>query len=440
MVEHINLKDRTYIEKINASMENKEIVLAGWAQEIRDLNKIKFIVIRDKTDSIQCVALPDESKNAFEKVSEVTKESSIAIKGIVKKSQQAKKGFEILIKEINILNKSLPLPIDISGKIATNIDKRLDYRFLDIRRPEINAIFKVRSEIYFATVEYFEKNGFIKINTPKITVLGVESGAELFEIEYFDKKAYLSQSPQVYKQMFVAAGFEKVYEIGPVFRAEKSHTTRHLTEFTGIDMEMGFINDENDVMDVVEEYMKYIIKRIKEKCKKELEILKVDINMPEKIPRLPMGECKKLLSEQGKNLPEDEDFDPESEKLVGKIVKEKYGCDFVFVTHYPWKKRPFYHMLHPSGKTTRSFDLLFNGVEIATGAQREHRYEILKKQAKEKGLDLDKMEDYSNLFKYGIPPHGGVGLGLDRITQRLLKLDNIREAILLPRDPERLRP
>ncbi|MEM4263426.1 MAG: aspartate--tRNA(Asn) ligase [Candidatus Woesearchaeota archaeon] len=433
---------RTYVADVDLNLEGKSVVIAGWAQEVRDLKKIKFILLRDRTGNTQCVALENETeKESFDLISQITKESVVEVTGVMNKSEQAKKGFEVVIKKIKLFSKAEPLPIDISGKIETNLDKRIDFRFLDTRRPEINAIFKVRSEIYAAAVEFFKKNGFININTPKITVIGVESGAELFEVNYFGKKAFLSQSPQVYKEMMVAAGFEKVYEIGPVFRAEKSHTTRHLTEFTGIDFEIGFIKDENTVMDAIEDLIKYILKKVQKNCMPELALLKANISIPKKIPRVPMSECRKLLAEKGKVLPENEDFDPESEKMMGDIAKEKFGSDFIFVTRYPWAKRPFYHMKpDKSPNETKSFDLLWNGVEVATGAQREHRYEILKAQAKEKGLDLDKMGDYANIFKFGMPPHGGVGFGLDRMTQRVLNLDNVREAILLPRDPDRLRP
>ena len=299
----------------------------------------------------------------------------------------------------------------------------------------------MRSKIYSKTVEFFEKEGFIAIQTPKLTASGVESGAEEFKIPYFGKTASLAQSPQVYKQMFVVAGLEKVYEIAPIFRAEKSHTPRHLTEFIGIDMEMGFIKDEHDVMAVVEAYVKFLLAEIKESCKDELAVLGVTIDVPKNIPRLSIVEARKILKEQKKIIPEDEDLDAEAERLIGEYVEKKYKSDFVFMLDYPWKKRPFYHMRPEGNKhVTKSFDLLYKGVEIGTGAQREHRLEILEAQAKEKGIELKKMQFYRDIFRFGVPPHGGVGLGLDRIAQRLLNLENIREAILLPRDPERLTP
>ena len=251
----------------------------------------------------------------------------------------------------------------------------------------------------------------------------------------------MTQSPQVYKQMFVISGLERVYEIGEVFRAEKSHTTRHLTEFTGIDIEMGFIKDENDVMDVLEELMKYILTNVKEKCKEELDLLNVKIDIPKKIPRITLEEAKKLLEKKGKKLKENEDMDSEGEKLLGEIIKEKHDSDLVFVTLYPWEKKPFYQMRSSTNKkVTKSFDLIYKGVEISSGSQRENNYNVLKEQSKEKGIDIDKMSFYANIFKYGAPSHGGAGIGFDRLIQRMLNLDNVREAILLPRDPERLTP
>ena len=435
--------ERTFISEINEKLNDKNVLIKGWVSEIRSLGKVQFILIRDKTSLIQCVAHKDKLKeDLFNNIHKIPIESVIEIEGKVKTSKEAKKGYEISIESLNILSESLtPLPIDTSEKSKTLIDKRLDYRFLDIRRPQISAIFKVRSKVFNIVSNFFEEENFISINTPKITAGGVESGAEQFSIDYFGKEAFLTQSPQVYKQMFVISGLERVYEIGEVFRAEKSHTTRHLTEFTGIDIEMGFIKDENDVMDVLEELMKYILTNVKEKCKEELDLLNVKIDIPKKIPRITLEEAKKLLEKKGKKLKENEDMDSEGEKLLGEIIKEKHDSDLVFVTLYPWEKKPFYQMRSSTNKkVTKSFDLIYKGVEISSGSQRENNYNVLKEQSKEKGIDIDKMSFYANIFKYGAPSHGGAGIGFDRLIQRMLNLDNVREAILLPRDPERLTP
>jgi len=431
----MDFNKREHISKVLKKKDNSKALVAGWAQKIKLMGNLAFIDLRDRTGTLQIVA------KGFSDLNRITPESVISASGVIKKGQKKSGEKELILKSYELINKAeTPLPIDLVQN-TTYIDKRLDNRFLDIRNPKVSAIFKIRSEIFRNIVDFFSKEGFIKINTPKITSSGVESGSELFEIKYFNKKAYLSQSPQIYKQMMVAAGFEKVYEIGPVFRAEKSHTTRHLTEFTGIDMEMGFINDENDVMDIVENLMKYIIKNVINNCKDELKLLNIKLEIPKRIPRLKIEEIKLMLGKEGKNLGKDDDLDAESEKLIYNIIKKKYNCDFVFATNYPWNKRPFYHMIPENDKSgTKSFDLIFNGVEIATGAQREHRYNILKQQAKEKGINLDDVKGYADIFRFGCPPHGGVGLGLDRIVQCMLKLENVRESILLPRDPERLTP
>lgn len=433
---------RTLIQNLPKNL-NKEVLLQGWIQEIRNLSKIKFIILRDRTGDMQTIALKAETEPAtFELINTLTKESVIEMTGTLKENKESYWGIEVLIKKITVISPSAAsLPIDNTDKSRTHIDKRIDYRFLDTRNLKKQAIFKIRSKIAKILTNFLDGNGFTNINTPKLTTIGVESGAELFKVNYFGREVYLSQSPQLYKQMFVAGGFERVYEFGPVFRAEKSNTTRHLTEFTGVDFEMGFIKDYTDVMDMIEMMLVDLLKNLSHEAAAELKLLGVEHTFPAKIPRLTMADAKKLLKAKGKSYTEDEDLDPEGEKLLGDIIKEKFKSEFVFVTEFPWKVRPFYHM-KPEGKPklTKSFDLLFNGVEIATGAQREHRYEILKKQAAEKGLDLDQMKEYAEIFQYGIPPHGGVGFGLDRMTQRLLQLDNIREAVLLPRDPVRDRP
>ncbi len=435
--------DRSFISEITEDLNNKEVLVKGWVSDIRTLGKVLFIILRDKTDSIQCVAHKDSLKEEiFNKIPKISQESVIEIEGKVKASKQAKKGFEIVVENLKVLAESMtPLPIDTSEKSKTMIDKRLDFRFLDLRRPQIAAIFKIRSKVFNFVSNFFESRKFISINTPKITAGGVESGAEQFAIDYFGKEAFLTQSPQVYKQMFVVSGLERVYEIGEVFRAEKSHTTRHLTEFTGIDLEMGFIKDENDVMDVLEDLMKYILAEVKKNCKEELDVLNVKIEVPKKIPRITLEEARKLVEKKGKKIRENDDLDSEGEKLIGEIIKEKYDSDFVFITLYPWEKKPFYQMRSPENKKlTKSFDLVYKGVEICSGSQREHNYNVLKEQSKEKGIDIDQMSFYANIFKYGAPPHGGAGIGFDRLIQRMLNLDNVREAILLPRDPERLTP
>jgi len=431
-----------YTGEIKSSLEGKKITLRGWAHELRDLAKIKFVLLRDEEGIIQCAV---KAGKAFDSFGELSQESVIEIIGNVKKAQVKSsevsvKDFEIEVVELKLLNKAEVLPIQVVEKdIDTGLAKRLDYRFIDTRKRNISAIFKIRSSIYKNIVDFFDKENFVIINTPKITTIGLESGADSFVVDYFGKKAILAQSPQFYKQMFANGGFVRVMEIGQVYRAEKSNTTRHLTEFTGVDFEMGFIKDENDIMDIIEKMFKYVITNVKEEKREELKLLNIELKIPKKIPRISMVELKKMLVKKGKKLKDDDDLDAEAEKIIGEYILKEFGEEFVFVTEYPFARRPFYHMKPENNpKSTRSFDLLWNGVEIATGAQREHRLNILQKQAKEKGVKIPKI--YEDIFRYGAIPHGGVGFGLDRITQRMLNLENIRESLLLTRDVDRLTP
>jgi|SRR3989344_4832099 len=433
--------ERTHIKEAFEKKAGTKIKLAGWVHETRALGKVRFLVLRDITGRMQVVGFKGETpEDAFEKVGKLNRESVVYIEGTLKDSKQAPGGKEIGLEKIEILNEAEEkLPIDVSDFSKTELPKRLDYRFLDTRRKGVSAIFKIRSSLYKNLVDFFYDNGFTIINTPKITTIGLESGAESFVVNYFDKKAVLAQSPQFYKQMFVNGGFERVFEMGAVYRAEKSHTTRHLTEFVGADFEMGFIKDENDVMDMVENMLKYILSKIKIERAEELKELNVELVVPKKIPRISMIELKKMLAGKGKKLKEEDDLDAEAERIIGEYVLKEFGEEFIFVTNYPAKVRPFYHMRPENDKKgTRSFDLLWRGVEIATGAQREHRLKILQEQAKEKGVKIPII--YEEIFKFGACPHGGVGFGLDRMTQRMLNLENTREGCLLPRDTERLTP
>ncbi len=432
---------RTQIKEVFEKKAGTRVRIAGWVHDSRALGKVRFLVVRDVSGRIQIVGVKTETpEHIFEMMGKLNRESVVYIEGIVKDSKQAPGGKELAIESIELVSAAdEKLPIDVSDFSKTELPKRLDYRFLDTRRKEPSSIFKIRSSIYKNVVDFFYDNGFTIINTPKITTIGLESGAESFVVNYFNKKAVLAQSPQFYKQMFVNGGFERVLEIGQVYRAEKSHTTRHLTEFTGVDFEMGFINDENDVMDMIENMLKYVLAKVRDERKEELAEMKIEIKIPKKIPRVPMAELKKILAKHGKKLKEDDDLDAEAEKMLGEYVLKEYGEEFIFVTNYPAKVRPFYHMRPENdSKGTRSFDLLWKGVEIATGAQREHRLDILQQQAKEKGVIIPPI--YEDIFRFGAIPHGGVGFGLDRITQRLLNLDNVREGLLLPRDTERLTP
>jgi aspartyl/asparaginyl-tRNA synthetase len=338
------------------------------------------------------------------------------------------------------------LPIDISGNTATEVDKRLDWRFLDLRRPENNLIFQVQTTVEQAMREFWLAEGFVEIHSPKLTGSPSEGGAELFSLDYFGTPAYLTQSPQFYKQMAMAAGLDRVFEIGPVFRADPSFTSRHATEFTGVDMEMSWIASEADLMDMEERWLQHTLAAVKEKYGEQIKtVFGVEVVVPSlPFPRITMEEAQAILKKLGHVPPSDTkkgDLDPQGEKLLCEHVLREHGHEFVFVTEYPIDVRPFYHMRAADNpKITKSFDLLWKWMEITTGAQREHRYDILLKQAEEKGVGLEPIRFYLDFFKYGCPPHGGFGFGLARLLTILLNLPGIRDAVFLHRSPNRLVP
>jgi len=429
--------ERTYIKELKSKV-GSEVVVKGFAQTIRKQGGIVFIVLRDISDVCQIVVLKSDA-DLFESAKALSTESVLEIKGLVKEEKQAPGGFEIQAQSLEVLSKAdpeLPIPILMfkSGDEA-EMTKRLDWRWIDLRRPEKIEIFKLWTALEKGFRDYYNQNGFIQIYTPSFMNAPSESGAEVFEVQYFDKKAYLAQSPQFYKQMAMASGFEKVFMSGPVFRAEPSFTTRHMTEFTGWDFEISYIDSHYDVMSVLEDV-------IISGFKSAQSVTKENLTVPSKpFPRLTMGEAKEKLKAAGVKSERLYDVTPEEERELCRIIKEETGHDFVFITDYPVEARPFYHMRHEDNpQLTKSFDLMYRGVEITTGAQREHRVDILEKQAKEKNLGLESIADYLNFFRYGCPPHGGVGLGPGRLIMKILDLPSVKEATFLPRDVRRLNP
>ena len=358
---------------------------------------------------------------------------------VVKKSGEK----ELILEDYELVNKAeTPLPIDLVQD-TTQLDKRLDYRFLDLRKPRNLLIFKIITYLQGAMRSFFIEEGFIEMNSPKLMASASESGSELFKVDYFGKKAYLAQSPQFYKQMAMSAGFEKVFEIAPAFRANPSHTTRHDTEFTMVDVEISWISSFEDLLKFEERWLQFCFKEIKDKFGKEIKsMFNVEINVPEiPFPRITMEETHKILKNSyDKKFDKDDDLDPSGEKFICDYVKKKYNHEFAFITKFPWKIRPFYHMRPEDKSLTESFDLLFKGLEITTGAQREHRLKILEEQAKEKGIKLKEIDYYLDFFRYGCPPHGGFALSPTRVVMSMLNLGNVREATYLPRDTERLTP
>ncbi len=433
--------ERTKINQLKNKI-GKIVLIKGFVHEIRDQSKIKFILLRDNSGIMQVVISSDNAM--FDKITKIPKESVLSIEGTVKVEKQAPSGIEIQFLSCQILSVAeTPLPIQVAQKgEEPSLNIRLDNRWLDLRKPKNLLIFKIWTCMEQAMREWWKQEGFIQIYSPKLMGAPSESGAELFSINYFGKTAYLAQSPQFYKQMAMSAGFEKIFEIGPVFRANKSHTTRHDTEFTMIDMELSFIESHEDIMNAEERWLAFTIEKVKEKFGKEIkEMFEIDITIPKiPFPRITMKEAIHFLKEKKNHLIEEEgDLDTDGERLLFEIMKELHNHEFVFVTEYPWKIRPFYHM-KLTENTTKSFDLLWRGLEITTGAQREHRHDRLKEQAMEKNLHLEPIKDYLNFFRYGCPPHGGFGLSPTRLLMILLGIKNVREVTFLPRDTERLSP
>ena len=403
------------------------------------------MILRDGTGEVQVtIEKNDDNKNLNEIVSNLTLESTVFVTGTLMDSPNVKlNGMEMIPSTIEATSRSeAELPIDIKDKGKTLRETRLDYRFLDLRRKDNRLFFECETTLEHALREYFIKNDFIEIHSPKIAKGAAESGAEVFKIDYFGQEACLSQSPQFYKQMAIASGFNNVFEIGPVFRAENSHTSYHATEINMADAEISYIKSVDDVMDLEEAWLKYGIDALWEKHGEKIEdTFKVEKpNTEVSFPRITFREAKEILKEKYHFEGErEDDLERHEEKLLCQYAKEKYKSDFIFVTKFPFAARPFYHMLDEEG-LTESYDLLFRGVEITTGAQREHRHDILKQQMIEKEINPETLDFYLEFFQYGCPPHGGFGVGIARIMMQLFHLDNIREATFIYRGPTRLNP
>ena len=438
--------ERTLIGNLGEHIE-EQVTIQGWLHTLRDQKNMQFLIIRDRTGLVQVTLWKKGDPELAETISTLGTESALTITGKVVENEVVKLGgIEIQLEGLLVEGAAeTPLPFEPFGEYLPDQDFRLDWRYLDLRRDVNRLIFEVETTAEQAMREYWLKHDFIEMHSPKIMGAPSESGAELFSLPYFETTAYLAQSPQFYKQMAMAAGYEGVFEIGPVFRADPSFTSRHMTEFISVDMEMSWINSHEDVMAFMERWLAYTYERVIEKHADAIKkAFDVQLEIPEvPFPRITMSDAHDLLKEVGYKLPPDKkhDLDPGAERAIGAHFKETQGHDYVFVTDWPFEIRPFYHMLDPNQQNvTRSFDLLGKGLEVSTGAQREHRYEVLKKQALEKGLTLGPIEDYLNYFRYGTPPHGGFGFGLSRFLMILLNLSNIREAVYIFRGPTRLTP
>jgi len=418
----------------------ERVALQGWILTRRDLGGIRFLVLRDRSGVAQCV---------LEGVDVPLHESSVRVTGAVVAHPKAPGGFELHGDALEgISEASVPPPVELAKEDwHANPDTLLAYRHVTVRSRKSQAALKVKAELVRAFRDFLDEHGFTEIFTPKLVSAGAEGGANMFEVDFYGKRAFLAQSPQLYKQIMVGV-FERVYETAPVYRAEKSHTHRHLSEYLSLDVEMGFIEDEHDVMDVEEALLKAMMRTVAERCAAQLELFGAEVpklfgaevpNPDVAFPRIPLLEARALVEERYGHVTGGKDLDPEAERLVGRWAKEEYGSDFVFVTKYPQAARPFYTYPTEDG-LTRGLDLLFRGVEITSGGQRVHRPEVLVEELRKRNMDPDAFADYIEVFRHGMPPHGGFAIGAERLTALLLGIHNIRFARAFPRDTQRLHP
>ncbi len=443
MDQNLQLKDRNKTNFVSVENVGKPVLLSGFVSNTRIVGKnLVFIILQDWYGYAQVVfSSKVVSEELLAEIGKLPLQSVIAVSGTIQKGNSTKYSAELLASSMEILAKSEPeLPIDMVGNTATVINKRLDWRSLDLRKPENQAIFKIESKLIEGAYEYGVKNGFVNIYTPSIMGVVAESGSEMFSVDYFGKKAYLRQDPQLHRQLTIAGGFEKIFEVGPSWRAELSHTIRHLCEHRTIAFEMAYISDEKDTMRLEEEVIISAFKKVKKDCKKELELLQKKIKVPKApFPELKYPEIYGILEGLGRKIEYGKDHDWESEVLLAKYVKKKYKSEFFFINRFPFAVKPFYVMrVDDEPMWARSVDMIYKGIEMSSGGQRENRHDKLMAQMKEKGMK--NVEWFTDVFKYGVPPHGGFSIGIERLTMQLLGIGNVRETTLYPRDPERLVP
>ena len=420
--------------------EGEEVRINGAIHKIRDMGDMAFIVLRKREGLVQTVY---EEGLTNISIKDLHEEDTVEVSGVVAKEERAPQGFEIRLRKVKVLSQpteAMPIAVN-KWKLNTSLEAKMDYRPLTLRNVRERAKFRIQEGIVRGFRDFLQQKGFTEIHSPKIGARGAEGGANLFRLEYFHKHAVLAQSPQFYKQMMVGV-FDRVFEAAPVFRAEKHNTKRHLNEYTSLDFEMGYIDSFQDIMEMETGFLQYTMKLLEKDYEKELQLLGVTLPKTDRIPQVRFDEAKKLVAEKYDHVIRNPyDLEPEEEVLIGRYFKEEMDADFVFVTHYPSKKRPFYAMDDPDDATfTLSFDLLFHGLEITTGGQRIHDYQMLTEKLAERGMTDEGMEQYMMIFKHGMPPHGGLGIGLERLTMKLLGEDNVRETTLFPRDINRLEP
>jgi nondiscriminating aspartyl-tRNA synthetase len=427
---------------IKASDFDTEVCIEGWVQDVRALGGIAFVLVRDRDGIIQ-VAVPKKkvTPELFAGITGVPRESVIQVRGMVKESKQAKAGYEIVPTGFDIMSEARsPLPMGVVDKVSVEVETRFNNRFMDLRKPEVRAVFELKSLTLHLIDQYLANQRFVEVFTPKIVASGAEGGATLFQLDYFGRPAYLAQSPQLYKQMLMSTGLDRVYEMGPAFRAEPFDTIRHVSEFVSFDAEMAHISSMRDVLDVLEGCVQFAVRGVAEQGTELLGRMGVEVKIPATpYPVLTYSQAVEMVQAEGHRITLGEDLATEGEKLLGDIMAAK-GNDLYWITEYPEEAKPFYIMEKDGTPFSYSFDLDYCGQEIASGGQREHRYGALVERMRKKGLDPDSFQFYLNAFAYGMPPHGGWGLGLERLVQKMLGLPNIRETILFPRDRYRLVP
>jgi len=427
-------------ELLDKALIGQSVKVNGAIHTIRHMGDVAFVILRKRDGLLQCVY--EEGTAGFE-LKDLKEAAAIEAEGVLEEEERAPGGIEIRMTGVRILSQpSAPMPLAISKwKLNTSLDAKLNMSSISLRNVRERAKFKLQEGIVRGFREFLYSEGFTEIHTPKIGAKSAEGGANLFKLDYFHRPAVLQQSPQLYKQMMVGV-FDRVFETAPVFRAEKHNTKRHLNEYTSLDFEMGYIDGFEDIMAMETGFLQYAMRLLEKEYAKELEILNITLPKTERIPAVRFDRAKELASEKyNRKIRNPFDLEPEEEALIGQYFKEEYGADFVFVTHYPSKKRPFYAMDDPEDpRFTLSFDLLYHGLEITTGGQRIHDYQTLVDKIAAKGMEEEGLEQYLNTFRYGMPPHGGLGIGLERLTMKLTGEDNVRETTLYPRDLSRLEP
>ena len=428
-------------ELLEQAEAGAKVKVNGAVHTIRDMGTVAFVILRKREGLLQCVY--EEGSADFE-LKDIKEAATVEVEGVLEENEKAPNGIEIRMENVKILSEPedemMPLAIS-KWKLNTSLEAKLNYRSISLRNIRERAKFRIQEGLTRAFRDFLYSQEFTEIHTPKIGAKGAEGGANIFKLEYFHRPAVLAQSPQFYKQMMVGV-FDRVFETAPVFRAEKHNTKRHLNEYTSLDFEMGYIDSFEDIMEMETGFLQYTMELLQKEYKKELDLLKVTLPKVDKIPQVRFDKAKELVAEKyNRTIRNPFDLEPEEEALIGQYFKEEMDADFVFVTHYPSKKRPFYAMDDPEDTTyTLSFDLLFHGLEITTGGQRIHDYQTLVDKIADRGMTQEGMEQYMMIFKHGMPPHGGLGIGMERLTMKLLGEENVRETTLFPRDLNRLEP